>query len=102
MDNIKVGDLVMVVRGHECVLTAIGGRVYVVLDMVGQTGGGWYCPKCQTRDLAQDELLAAKLFAEIDGGIPTGWLKKIPPISELGEVQSTKKNAEGERQPEAR
>ena len=77
-----MGDLVVVVRGHDCAY----GYTFRVVRFVSQTGGGWTCPKCRQRDLAPEELTAAN-WRETPGGFPVGWLKRIPPLDEL---ESTK------------
>lgn len=83
-DRIQVGDLVMIVRGHECGLRVRGGIPYRVNGFSDQSGGGWTCNLCGARDLAQSDLVAARLWHTRPGaGIPLSWLKRIPPLSEL-------------------
>ena len=77
-EPIKAGDLVRVVRGHECTI----GFMFVVSAILPQRNGGWWCPRCNTRDIARDE----KWGASKDGsthGIPLPWLKRILPLGEL-------------------
>lgn len=76
---IQVGDLVVVVRGHDCAL----GFTFRVASFCQQTGGGWTCPRCRARDLAPEALTAATWRYQGGGGFPTGWLKRIPPLDEL-------------------
>lgn len=83
---IQAGDLVIVVRGHICLLNKFGGVPFRVSRIISQFGGGWLCPVCWQGDIAQD----AKLGAQLEGlhvdphsGIPCGWLRRIPPIEEL-------------------
>jgi hypothetical protein len=83
---ISVGDLVMVVRGHECVVAKVGGVPYTVEAIVPQMFGGWYCPVCDTENHGTSEAYGAKLSPLHTGpgsGIPLGWLKRIPPQPEL-------------------
>lgn len=87
---ISVGDLVMVVRGHECIVAKIGGVPYTVTAIATQMHGGWYCPVCRTEDLGKNELLGARLsplHTNALSGIPLGWLKRIPPAGELEDVK---------------
>ena len=81
---IQVGDLVVMVRGHECTLAKYGGIPWRVAGLINQTGGGWGCGICGARNLASEALYAAqKRRMQAFNGIPTTWLKRIPPLSEL-------------------
>jgi hypothetical protein len=94
---ISVGDLVMVVRGHECVVAKVGGVPYTVAAIVQKMFGGWYCPLCRTEDHGQSEALGARLVPlhKDDGAaIPLGWLKRIPPASELDSEKRDEKLTE--------
>ena len=85
---IAVGDLVQVVRGHSCLLDAIGGQVYVVDALNPPQGGGWHCPVCKQDNAGPDEIGAhAPWMRNPRSGIPLSWLKRIPPLDEL---ESTK------------
>ena len=91
---IKEGDLVIAVRGHECLLARFGGVPFVVGAIVPQSGGGWHCSACGESDIAPEELWAANvtgLHRSKSSGIPLGWLKRIPPLSEL---EGEKRDAE--------
>ena len=77
-NRVKAGDLVMVVRGHECVVAKVGGIPYTVRAIVNQTGGGWRCGICGTRDVAPNETLGAQFYTAMHG-IPLSWLLKIDP-----------------------
>lgn len=83
---ISVGDLVMVVRGHECVLRLKGGIPWRVMEFSNQRGGGWHCAKCDTYGIAPEEKVAAVApwNNKPGNGIPVGWLRRIPPPEELG------------------
>lgn len=86
---ISVGDLVMVVRGHECVLRLKGGIPWRVLGFSAQRNGGWHCPKCFEGDIAPEAAIAARLeFHDKGNGIPLSWLKRIPPLDELETVRT--------------
>lgn len=89
--SIGVGDLVMVVRGHSCVLERLGGMPYRVTAIRPQIDGGWTCNACWTRDIAPEQMYGATLSIHTDqrSAIPLGWLKRIPPLSEL-EGENTK------------
>jgi len=88
-EPIGVGDLVMVVRGHSCVMERLGGVPYRVKHIAPQRNGGWHCSRCGTWDIAPEELVGAGFEGvHVAGnGIPLGWLKKIPPLSELDDVK---------------
>lgn len=74
---IKVGDLVMVVRGHKCALRIAGGIPFTVTAIIPAVGGGWYCPVCNTHDAGPNEA-GAEGFGQRKGtGIPFSWLKRI-------------------------
>lgn len=77
---ISVGDLVMVVRGHACVVQYLGGIPWTVDEIVTQKGGGWQCGKCGGRNIYPHGLLAAQ---NDHFTIPLDFLKRIPPLSEL-------------------
>ena len=99
---ISVGDLVVVVRGHSCVVELLGGVPYKVDGIHRQVGGGWICNRCGTRDIAPEALYGAsghyvpngtkllKVGIPV-GAIPTQWLKRIPP---LGELEGEKRDEE--------
>jgi hypothetical protein len=91
---IQVGDLVMVVRGHSCVLDLLLGRPWRVTDIRKQIGGGWVCGRCKTRDIAPEAMYGAaghgisyRTPNSKPGGIPLQWLKRIPPLDELEGVK---------------
>ena len=86
---ISVGDLVMVVRGHECVVNLKGGIPYRVKGFSMQKNGGWMCGECGSKDLAVNDLVAAILWQVIPGnGIPLSWLKRIDPDALTDDVQT--------------
>ena len=89
-EPIKAGDLVMAVRGHSCVISKIGGIPFTVARIVRQVDGGWWCPICGERDIGKEQLYGANLrplHTDDHSAIPLGWLKKIPPLGELGDVR---------------
>lgn len=81
---IAVGDLVMVVRGHACVVARYGGIPWRVTEIVPQEGGGWQCTRCKTRDHAPNDLFGARRSRSKKGAsCPLSYLKRIPPLDEL-------------------
>jgi hypothetical protein len=78
-DQIKVGDLVMVVRGHECTIAVFVGIPYTVQALHAQRNGGWRCPHCKETDIAPNEFTGAQLLPDRLHAIPLSWLKKIDP-----------------------
>lgn len=88
-EPIKVGDLVMVVRGHSCVLEHKGGIPFTVTGIKPAIGGGFRCRMCGTRNIASHEYIAAELsfHNHRDCGVPITWLKRIPPLGELDDVK---------------
>ena len=95
-EPIKVGDLVMVVRGHSCAIELIGGVPFTVESIEPQIGGSW-CNRCGERNIAPESLYGATgvpkprvkvMKAKFPkGAMPLEWLKKIPPIGELDDVK---------------
>ena len=79
---IQVGDLVVMVRGHECTLAKYGGIPWRVAGLINQTGGGWTCPRCHEHSLAPEALQGAQRNTILTA-LPITWLKRIPPLSEL-------------------
>ncbi len=89
MGAIKAGDLVMIVRGHHCVVERYVGVPFTVRAIIAQQGGGWHCTRCKTYYIAKNELIGAQMVGQNNpfGGIPLSWLLKIdpPPIAETTE-----------------
>lgn len=87
-EPIKTGDLVMVVRGHSCVLASIGGVPFRVNDILPVRGGGWHCNRCGEKNLTPDSDGAnlAGFHSIRDRAIPLKWLRRITPLGELGDV----------------
>ncbi len=81
--EIKAGDLVMMVRGHSCMLKVMGGVPYVVAELVTPMGGGWYCPVCKKSSAGPNEPSAIDTKRH---GAPLSWLKKIDPPADDTEV----------------
>ena len=83
--RIKVGDLVMMVRGHGCGLRLRGGVPFVVTGFVAPFGGGWTCSVCEQRNAGPNEnaALGLKPLRKAPKGeyaaIPVSWLIKIDP-----------------------
>jgi hypothetical protein len=83
MSDIQVGDLVMTVRGHSCVMKAVGGVPFVVQEIVPTQSGGWACSRCGEFNAGPDT--DAARFGKVK--IPLPWLKKIPPLVEPETVE---------------
>lgn len=77
-EPIKVGDLVQVVRGHECDL----GNTGIALEI--ETWDFWSCPKCHA--FKRGPFLGVTMRLPVSGA-PLSWLKRIPPLGELGDVK---------------
>jgi len=71
-DEIRVGDLVMVVRWPCC--HARVGVVYIVSELTMQTGTGW-CGYCK----AVREGCITASDATLEHIVPVDWLKRIDP-----------------------
>lgn len=84
---IEVGDLVVVVRGHECVVSALGGIPFVV-DAVRAADERFTCSRCGA-DPAADAQPYAKFRGIMFCGVPIAWLKRIPPLAELETTHET-------------
>lgn len=74
---ISVGDLVMVVRGHECSVAKAGGIPWTVTGIVEPIGGGYYCDICK-RHSAWGEERAATGYKK-GSHAPLSWLIRIDP-----------------------
>lgn len=89
-EPIKVGDLVMVVRGHSCAMELIGGVPFKVEDIAQVSG--WACNRCNAKGNGEIHFSASGhnvpkgtklLWSRGRGYLPLAWLKRIPPIEEL-------------------
>ena|SRR3990167_7754394 len=81
--SIQAGDLVMVVRGHSCVLNKYGGIPMTVESVHASSSGiaGFRCFACT-------QLIAPEGYAEfLMLSIPLSWLKKINPLAEPERVE---------------
>jgi hypothetical protein len=77
MSDIKVGDLVMVVRDHACVPRV--GHIYTVAGF----GNNFHCRKCKEIFRGSVALLSAKNYQGPGPvGLPISWLKRIDPPAE--------------------
>ena len=79
---IQVGDLVMMVRGHACLLQAIGGMPFTVARIVPPYDGGWHCGKCGMSYAGPNAPAAFALINNSPQYCPIPWLKRIDPLSE--------------------
>lgn len=84
---IQVGDLVQVVRGHECDL----GDIFILKEIFFQHDG-WHCPHCGA-DGDDDgcDIGIKSRKGNIWEGVNMKFLKRIPPLSEL-ESERTQEN----------
>ena len=78
---ISVGDLVMVVRGHQC----YAGYTFTIVRPNDGTFSGILCPVCDKYvwDSGPQAYLKGK---EAPGNLPIAWLKRIPPLDESEDV----------------
>ena len=78
---IKTGDLVVVVRGHECDL----GNIFRVSKMMSAPSGHWHCLQCRWGAWSDD----VGCFRDGPGGYgaPLSWLRKIDPLDELEKTE---------------
>ena len=85
-ERISVGDLVQVVRGHQCTVERFCGLIFVVAEIVQPRGGGWHCPHCNLDSAGPNEP-AAGMYVGARNHVPLSYLKRIPPLSELESEQ---------------
>jgi hypothetical protein len=71
VSNIQAGDLVMVVRGHECAL----GMIFTA-SKIGKSGG-WLCQRCKENKW---ESAISAFHSGETACVPLAWLKKIDPL----------------------
>jgi hypothetical protein len=83
-ERIEVGDLVMVVRGHECGKSKFIGIVFTVERI--EQAYDYGCPQCGG-DMSDGRLLAFGRRPTRTGFVPLSWLKKIPPLTESAETK---------------
>lgn len=74
---IGVDDLVMVVRGHDCMVRAIGGVPFTVSGIVRVHDGGWFCNRCYTESAGPNVNGASG--HPLVNAVPLTWLIKINP-----------------------
>lgn len=89
-DRIEPGDVVMVVRGHDCVLTAVAGIPFTV-DAVMPADYTFSCSRCGSDHVADAQPYAFLDRSRLFCGVPLAWLKKFPPLSDresLDEIMS--------------
>ena len=89
-EQIKVGDLVVIVRtaAAKCCNGGLGAffRVTAVREPFRMSPGGWSCSWCGKSGVTNHPALnsmVAEGFESTGRGIPLYRLKKIPPASEL-------------------
>jgi hypothetical protein len=79
LNQIGPGDVVQVVRGHDCDL----GKTASVLELVAWSS--WYCPQCKRREHGEF-VVAITSRGPLplgDGGYPLPWLRRFRPLGEL-------------------
>ena len=57
-ERIEVGDLVMIVRGHECIMKLYQGVIFTVTGLIMPRSGGWHCDRCGKDNAAGNEMAA--------------------------------------------
>jgi hypothetical protein len=89
-EPIKVGDLVMVVRGHSCFMDFYGGIPFVVDGLLAPYGGGHMCKLCGMLNAGPNEVAATGLSykGKRDVRAPVSWLKRIDPLAEPEHVET--------------
>lgn len=80
---ISVGDLVMVVRGHACTVSAFGGLPVRVGEIRAPYGKSWDCARCGGKKVAP----TSPYVPHNGAALPLPWLKRIPPLDELEDVK---------------
>jgi hypothetical protein len=80
-EPIKAGDLVMVVRGHACVLAVIGGIPFAAPAILqSEHCGLWKCRRCAARDIPGGKPYVSMPIQDAKTvDIPVSWLLKIHP-----------------------
>lgn len=87
--QISIGDLVVAVRGHECLLERVGGIPFTVTGFLNPKGGGWTCTYCEMRSAGPNEVgvLGVRPDRKVTRNsapiIPISFLKRIPPLGDL-------------------
>lgn len=79
-EPIKVGDLVVVVRGCGC----HSGSIFTV-GVITPVSGWYACGICN-EEILRDPVLVSRALPFIPHGanhLPLAWLKKIPPLGDL-------------------
>jgi len=79
MSAIKKGDLVMIVRGHYCLMKYYGGHIFGVTGFLegGPNERGYSCPTCGKSNVWPLELGAIGI--DDKSAIPISCLRKIDP-----------------------
>lgn len=79
-DRIGVGDLVAMVRGHECVMNVYGGIPFTVtsIDITHDPDDCFWCYRCRFTMPAEG---IAFVYGLKDEPIPMTWLRKFPPLA---------------------
>ena len=84
-ERIEVGDLVMVMREH-CPANAVLGKIFGVIEVwPAQRGVALQCGNCG--GVFSNGEHHSRLGNKNADWIPTAWLRKIPPLSELDRTE---------------
>lgn len=84
-EPIKEGDLVMVVRGHQCLFNRMAGKPFRAVLTTGRSCGCSVCaPSAKIYTAGPAVVWPGELSTAF---IPVEYLKRIPPLSELGDVK---------------
>jgi hypothetical protein len=92
MNDIKIGDLVRVVRVHECGQPAERlNDMFVVGFMlsVPPEAEVFACNKCRKPNKIE---VIVKREEKGGDGLPIGWLEKVPPLDELEKQETQESN----------
>ena len=82
---IAVGDLVILVRTHDCAKGAESFLGYI-FTVTGMANSGTYCPRCYNVFLPEMCVLGLEKYFT-----PMSWVKKIQPLRELESVEEEEK-----------
>ena len=87
--DIQRGDLVAVVRGHECIVNSVGGIPFTVrqVETLAVPGVFLVCQQCRYAKRAA----GVRYVCDEHGNyLPLSWLMKFPPVEEPGTVEDEK------------
>jgi len=91
--DIEPGDLVALVRGHECTVNAVGGIPFRVAQVhcLSIAGVRFVCRHCGYGQSAN----GVRFTCDTRGNnLPLAWLKKFPPLDEADSTERDKRKRE--------